>query len=105
MSSKALNKGLTWGENITYSLGSLGKSCWDVRQRATIVRQLSTNRMLIENETALTYDVYSSTVASQPYLTPFTAFRAGVSAADYFKGMWTTPETWNENYSRYFTIA
>lgn len=25
MSSKALNKGLTWGENITYSLGSLGR--------------------------------------------------------------------------------
>lgn len=87
------------------SLGSLGKSCWDVRQRATIVRQLSTNRMLIENETALTYDVYSSTVANQPYLTPFTAFRAKVSSADYFKGMWTTPETWNENYSKYFTIA
>lgn len=25
MSSKTLNKGLTWGENITYSLGSLGR--------------------------------------------------------------------------------
>lgn len=25
MGSKALNKGLTWGENITYSLGSLGR--------------------------------------------------------------------------------
>lgn len=25
MSAKALNKGLTWGENITYSLGSLGR--------------------------------------------------------------------------------
>lgn len=101
--AKGLNYELT-GEQYN-ALGSLGKSCWDVRQRATIVRQLSANRMLIENETALTYDVYSSTVANQPYLTPFTAFRAGVSAADYFKGMWITPETWSENYSRYFTIA
>lgn len=101
--AKGLNYELT-GEQYN-ALGSLGKSCWDVRQRATIVRQLSANRMLIENETALTYDVYSSTVANQPYLTPFTAFRSGVSAADYFTGMWTTPETWRATYSKYFTVT
>lgn len=98
--AKGLNYSLT--DEQYASLSSLAKSCWDVRENATIIRQLSTNRMCIENETALTYDVYSSSVNGQPYLTPFTAFRSGVSAKDYFMGTWTTPETWAETYSKYF---
>ena len=98
--AKGLNYELTQSQYD--SLSSLARSCWDVRQDATIVRTLSENRMFIENETALSYDVYSSTVAGQSYLTPFTAFRGGVSAKDYFMGTWTTPESWAESYSRYF---
>lgn len=99
--AKGLNYELT--QEQYNSLNSLAKSCWNVREKATIIRQLSSNRMFIENETALSYDVYSSTVAGQPYLTPFTAFRNGISAKDYFMGTWTDAGTWRESYSKYFS--
>ena len=85
------------------ALSSYGKSCWDVRKDSKIVRLLSTNRMFIENQDAFTKNLHDSTVSGQAYKTPYTAFKANVSAKDYFKGTWIASTTWSDDYNRYFT--
>ncbi len=85
------------------SLGSLAKSCWSLRQNASVVRLLSANRMFIENQYDFTSYLHTSTVSGQPYQTPFTAFKAKVSAKDYFLGTWISESDWKKKYSKYFT--
>jgi hypothetical protein len=84
-------------------LDSYGQSCWTVREKGTIIRTLSANRMVMENETALTLNLFDTVVSGDPYNTPFRGFLDGVSAADYFKGQWISSQKWASNYGRYFT--
>lgn len=85
------------------ALGSYAKSCWTVRSKGTVLRTLSANRMVRENENALTLYQFKTVVNGDPYDTPFRGFLDGISAADYFKGQWITSQKWAENYSRFFT--
>ena len=85
------------------SLASLGKSCWTLRKSCNVVRLLSSNRLFIENQGDFTTNLHTSVVNGQAYLTPFTAFKAKVSAREYFMGNWTSESDWNKNYSKYFT--
>lgn len=87
------------------SLNAYAQSCWTVREKGTIVRTLSSNRMVIEQERNLLWNVFDATVNGQAYNTPFTAFLGNVSAADYFKGQWISSENWRKNYERYFTVG
>ena len=86
------------------SLTKFGQSCWTMRQEGTVVRSISGNQMFMENEQEFTAYLHRSTVSGQSYQTPFTAFKAGVSAKDYFMGNWIAQSDWNRDYSKYFAV-
>ena len=85
------------------ALNPFAKSCWTVREKGTIVRTLSSNRMVIECERNLLFNVFDTVVSGDPYSTPFRAFLDGISAGDYMKGQWILPNDWASDYGRYFT--
>ncbi len=98
--AKGLDYSLT--ETQYNSMGSLAKSCWTMKENSSVVRVLSSNRMFIENQYDLTSNLQHSTVSGQAYKMAFTAFRAKVSAKDYFVGTWMTQKEWALDYSKYF---
>ena len=98
-------KGLNYQlESADYeALSSLGKSCWQLREKLEVVHQVSANRMFIENQYEFTTYLHDSTVSGAPYRTPMTAFKANVSAKDYFMGTWIDENDWKTTYGKYFT--
>ena len=86
------------------ALHSYGRSCWTLRKAGEVVRYNSANRLFMENEQAFSAYLHRSTVSGQTYQTPFTAFRDGVSAKDYFSGNWISRSDWNRDYSDYFAV-
>lgn len=85
------------------ALDSFAKSCWTMRKKATIVPTLSKNRMVIENEMALTHYMHEAVVSGDAYNTPFRGFLDGITAAEYFQGQWVSKNKWTSEYGRYFT--
>ncbi len=101
--AKGLNYSLT--ETQYNSLSPFAKSCWDIRAKANIVNTLPVSRIAIDNEQALLWDLFKSTISGQAYNSPFYAFIARESSEAYFKGQWITSENWRKSYDRYFTVG
>ncbi len=85
------------------SLTSLGKSCWDIKQNATIIRSISGSKLFMENQQDFTAYMYTSHTGKGSYNKTFDGFLAGETAEDFFKGTWKTFAEWEADYSKYFT--
>ncbi len=77
-----------------------------IRLNSDIIYPYSSQEIFINNQSSFslagTSNFWASTVSGTPYAFPFTAFKAGKSAQDYFKGMWKDPVTWETMYGQYF---
>ncbi len=97
---KGLNYELT--NQQSEGLNPFAKSVWEFRKKADVVTAMPSSLITIENEQALLWDLYGSTILSQAYNTPFYAFIAKENAEDYFKGQWISQTEWKNSYERYF---
>lgn len=76
-------------------LSYFGRSVWNAKKTSDIVYPYAQNERYINNQGRFsTFDMYYSTTSST-YRWIADAMKAGVSAADYFKGL----ETYNKNYT------
>lgn len=76
-------------------LSNFGRSVWNAKATSDIVYPYAQNERYINNQGRFsTFDMYYST-ASSTYRWIADAMKAGVSAADYFKGL----ETYNKKYT------
>lgn len=101
--------------NLNYDLGSTelaqltpyARSFWEYRKQADIVRSSSTSLLFMANENDFTTvsGVWGSTIGGVPYRFPYTAFREGRSAKEYFQGMWVTQADWDAKYRQYYTVS
>ena len=97
-------------KGVTYSLtdeqyeqlSPFAKNAWSIRKNAKIVYPHSANKLFINNERALTSDVWQTTIDSQPYLLTYTAIKDGKkSAKDIFNGMRISKSTWESKYGKW----
>lgn len=88
----------------TYNLLSpYSRSLFDMKRSCDIVYPYSDNKIYMYNPTLLLgSNMYQSVVKDTPYLYPYTALTAGVTAEQYFKGAFKTENEWKTKYSDYF---
>ena len=81
---------------------------WQLRERADVVNPNNDNSLFLNNQSTISLSqevLWESSVNRTPYSVPITAFRAGVSAKDYFLGMWMTESTWDSRYRQWFQTS
>ena len=85
------------------ALSDFGRQLWDLKSNSDVVYQISDNNLFMNNSNMFEYtERFISTVNGTPYLLPITALRDGISAINYFKGMYVDANTWESNYEEYF---
>ena len=98
--ARALQYDLT--EAQKNSLTSYARNVWEYRNRATVIYNLSGNKIYMNNETTFIKAIWQSTVSGYKYVGIYEAYKKNVSTKDYFKGLWVTPSDWNSKYKVYF---
>ena len=85
------------------ALSDFGRQLWDLKSNSDVVYQISDNNLFMNNSNMFEYtERFISTVNGTPYLLPITALRDGISAINYFEGMYVDANTWESNYEEYF---
>ena len=87
-------------------MSKYAQSIYEMRSSSDIVYPISDNKIFITAQSEYSFfgtsDFLKSTVNNQIYSHPFSAYKSGISPQDYFKGMWTTEQTWTNRFSQYF---
>ena len=81
---------------------------WELKQSADIVNPNNDNALFLNNQSTISLSheiLWQSSVSGTPYSVPVTAFRSGVTAKEYFLGMWMDETTWDGRYRQWFTTS
>ena len=93
-------------ESLFANMSKYAQSIYKMRSSSDVVYPISDNKIFITAQSEYSFfgtsDFLKSTVNNQVYSHPFSAYKSGISPQDYFKGMWTTEQTWTNRFSQYF---
>lgn len=98
--AKGLDYSLT--ESQLESLSPFARNAWTVRENSDIIYPHSANKLFINNERALTTDVWQTTINNQAYSLSYEALKEGHNSKDTFEGMKISASTWSNRYSQWF---
>lgn len=99
-----ISKGVEYelGANDLAKMTKFTQNVWELRKNADVVYPHSSNNLFINNENALTSNIWQTTIDKQPYAYVFNALKNKKTAEDAFLGTAITKATWEKNYGKFF---
>lgn len=85
------------------SLNSYAQSVWQYREQSEIAQIRDMSNIYLANENSLTAYIWSSTLDTGTVQYPYNSMISGISARDYFEGMWVSATDWENNNRQYYT--
>lgn len=97
-------RGLSYSvsEEALSNMTPFARSAWNMHLESDSVYPHSSAKIFINNESTLTNEFWVSKIGAESHERPFTPFKNGKTAQEYFTGMAYTEATWKEKYGKDF---
>lgn len=93
-------------KSVFDSMSKYAQHVYELREASDIIHPISNSKIFVNAQSIFNYagtsDGWASIVNGTPYKFAYNGFKAGVTAKDYFKGLWISESDWNNSYGEYF---